>query len=216
MTPSQPPELATWMLRHLVLGDQTEAIEGDLLEEFQRRRNATWYWRQVFGAILASFSNELRADWVMVWTVVFIAVWVYGLYVLFFLVAPFPKGNAGDLFAVQFAAWVVRHEPYAGLIGFALLILSLIVVPLTIYLVVVRNLSLRVFMRGLCAGSFVIIALPHGITLYDFLIAHGASRSWAFLYVHWYMVPYGALPLLTAIWTAQPSRNRSHPTEIPG
>lgn len=210
MTESKPPALATWMLEHLLLGGKNEALAGDLLEEFQKRRAVAWYWRQVFGAILASLSSELRADWVMVWTVVFIAVWVYGLYVLFFLVAPFPKRSAGDLFA----AWVVRREPCAGLIVFALLILSLVVVPLTIYLVVGRNLSLRAFVRGSCAGSFVIFALPHGITLYDFLIAHGVSSSWAFLYVHWYMVPYGALPLLTAMWTAQPTRSGSRPTKI--
>jgi len=38
-----PPALATWMLKHLVLGKRNEALEGDLLEEFQRRRSASWY-----------------------------------------------------------------------------------------------------------------------------------------------------------------------------
>ena len=78
MSPSQPPALANWMLRHLVLGDRTEAIEGDLLEEFQRRRSAGWYWRQVAGAIVG-FSNLLRISWVMVWTAAFAAAWIYGL-----------------------------------------------------------------------------------------------------------------------------------------
>jgi hypothetical protein len=38
-----PPTIATWMLKHLVWGGRNEALEGDLLEEFQRRRSATWY-----------------------------------------------------------------------------------------------------------------------------------------------------------------------------
>ena len=29
-----PPTIATWMLKHLVLGNRNEALEGDLLEEF--------------------------------------------------------------------------------------------------------------------------------------------------------------------------------------
>lgn len=36
-----PPTTATWMLEHLLLGKRNEALEGDLFEEFQRRRSAT-------------------------------------------------------------------------------------------------------------------------------------------------------------------------------
>jgi len=82
MRSSKPTALATWMLEHLLLGDRNEALAGDLLEEFQRRRSVVWYWRQVLGPILVSLSNELRAEWVTVCTIVFAAVCAYGLYVL--------------------------------------------------------------------------------------------------------------------------------------
>ena len=90
MTESKPPALASWMLDHLLWGGRNEALAGDLLEEFQRRCSVAWYWRQVIGAILASFSNELRADWVMVWTILFAIVWAYSLYAIPVVAWPVP------------------------------------------------------------------------------------------------------------------------------
>jgi hypothetical protein len=51
MKPIQSVTFATWMLEHLTSGSHSEALSGDLLEEFQHGRSAGWYWRQVVSAI---------------------------------------------------------------------------------------------------------------------------------------------------------------------
>jgi hypothetical protein len=76
MKPSDPPELATWLLEHFVLGNKNEALAGDLLEEFRQRRSVAWYWRQVLGAILVGFLSELRAQWLAVGFEVLLAHWL--------------------------------------------------------------------------------------------------------------------------------------------
>jgi hypothetical protein len=58
--------LATWLFEHLTRREHHEALAGDLLEEYSRRRLDTWYWRQVLAAIAADFSTELRSRWVSV------------------------------------------------------------------------------------------------------------------------------------------------------
>ena len=46
MKTSNPPVVATWMLQHLTLRSESEALAGDLLEQFRMGRRAGWYWRQ--------------------------------------------------------------------------------------------------------------------------------------------------------------------------
>jgi hypothetical protein len=47
----QPPAAATWLLKHGTLGQENDALAGDLREEFQSGRTAGWYWSQVLRAI---------------------------------------------------------------------------------------------------------------------------------------------------------------------
>ena len=61
----QPPALATWLLEHVHFSNTDEALAGDLLEEFRRRRSVAWYWRQVLVAILVGFGNEVRTHRVL-------------------------------------------------------------------------------------------------------------------------------------------------------
>jgi hypothetical protein len=61
---SHPPSLATWLLEHLIRREDNEALAGDLSEEFAQGRSVTWYWHQVFVAILVALSKELRTRWV--------------------------------------------------------------------------------------------------------------------------------------------------------
>jgi hypothetical protein len=63
---SNPPSIATWMLKHLTLGKKNEALAGDLLEEFRRGRTATWYWRQVLMVIVLGFAGDLRSQWLAI------------------------------------------------------------------------------------------------------------------------------------------------------
>jgi hypothetical protein len=147
MTQSQPPAVAEWMLRHLVLGDRTEALEGDLLEEFHGRSPA-WYWRQVFRAILG-FSNVLRIGWAAFLTVAFAVGWDYGMCLVVAHSAPSPghfvSGN-----------WIPHEEPIWIAVG----IFFYVAVPLFIYLALTRNLSLQTCGLGIGAGVLVIIVLP--------------------------------------------------------
>jgi len=194
-----PPATATWMLRHLLSGGRNEALEGDLLEEFQRRCSASWYWRQVLGAILG-FSNVLRAVWVTVSALVFAAVWVYGLSVMVAFTAHSPlqmvTGN-----------WIPYQEPGWLAVG----IVFYLAAPLSVFLAVARNLSLRAFTVGLGAGAFAIVALPafqsHLAIPVSYFFEYAHSKHWnVMLWLCGYQVLQGSMPLVAAIWAAALSK----------
>jgi hypothetical protein len=60
MKHTDPPWLATWILRRF--GDQyrRDALLGDLVEEYRRGRSNAWFWRQVFCALIAGARVALR------------------------------------------------------------------------------------------------------------------------------------------------------------
>jgi hypothetical protein len=198
-----PPTMAAWMLKHLVLGHRNEALEGDLLEEFQRRRSASWYWRQVLGAMFLGFSHVLRAGWVTVWTVVFAGVWLCGLYARVCFTAGSPPQAPFGL--------CTMHEPYGQAIQIAWQIVLYLVGPLFVYLALARSLSLRAFTLGLGAGVLVIVAFPFVRSLlatpFNYFLAHGRAKHWnVILWVHWWDVSQVSLPLLAAMWAAALSK----------
>jgi preprotein translocase subunit SecY len=47
--------MATWLLQHAANGD--EALVGDLIEEYRRRRSDSWYWGQVLMAVVVHGSK---------------------------------------------------------------------------------------------------------------------------------------------------------------
>jgi hypothetical protein len=47
----QPPALALWLLKQLGRATGNAPLVGDLLEEFDNGRSASWFWRQTFTAI---------------------------------------------------------------------------------------------------------------------------------------------------------------------
>jgi len=51
MTKRRPPALAAWLLKRLGIADANEPLVGDLTEEFQNGRSASWYWRQTASAL---------------------------------------------------------------------------------------------------------------------------------------------------------------------
>lgn len=217
MAPSKPPALATWMLEHLLWGGGNEALAGDLLEEFQRRRSVAWYWRQVFGAIVTSFSNELRADWVMVWTIVFSIVWGYSLYAFRFVGEPWHL----TLIALVDIGLLPRRIGFQNSIVWALAlryvlpVLFQTAIPLIIYLAGALNLKFCALTRGLCAAVLAMLVLQHlpGQAVLDYLVLHGLASYWVQLWKG-----YGALiqflPLLAAMWAAQYRRERPHSSAL--
>lgn len=52
--------LASWLLRHFTFGPHREALTGDLSEELQSGRSASWYWRQVLSAIAVGALRKSR------------------------------------------------------------------------------------------------------------------------------------------------------------
>jgi hypothetical protein len=52
MKSPQPPAFATWLLKQLCSGQYSDALAGDLVEEYQQGRSESWYWRQVLVAIV--------------------------------------------------------------------------------------------------------------------------------------------------------------------
>ena len=60
MTMRQPPTLAAWLLKRFVSGYRSEALSGDLLEEYQTGRTPGWYWREVIAALLVSARSGVR------------------------------------------------------------------------------------------------------------------------------------------------------------
>ena len=195
-----PPTIATWMLKYLVLGDKNEALEGDLLEEFERRRSASWYWRQVFGAILG-FSNLMRIGWVTVCTVAFAGAWVYVLCTIVLRIGHSPMSMPSGY-------WI----PYGGQISvLAVGIVFYLAVPLSVYLAFTRNLSRRAFAVGLGAGVLVIVALPffrsHLATPLNYFLAYVRANHWnPALWLFGYDLWQGCAPLLAAICAAALSK----------
>lgn len=57
MSAKRPPSLATWLLRHFGCGPNTEAVLGDLSEQYLHK-SRTWYWRQVLKGIPISIVAE--------------------------------------------------------------------------------------------------------------------------------------------------------------
>ncbi len=194
MKPSKPPALATWMLEHLLLGGRNDALAGDILEEFQRRRSLAWYWRQVLFAIFVSISDGLRVHWLALSIqLVFAAGWV--------------SVSAYCEAAVRgyFFAWAPAHYHYAWMAWIAWSTVLIVALPLGFYLAAARRFSLRAYARGLSAGWSVWVIIFVGGTELLQLFAHGLSRGWSFpLWV--FSV---AVPLLIAIWVAQASQKKS-------
>ena len=59
MNRTEPPPLATWMLKHLTNAEGNEALTGDLLEEFRAGRSNGWYWRQIITAIVIEWMRGI-------------------------------------------------------------------------------------------------------------------------------------------------------------
>jgi len=56
----EPPPLADWLLRRFVSGNRSEALLGDLLEEYQAGRTPGWYWRESIVAILICARRKVH------------------------------------------------------------------------------------------------------------------------------------------------------------
>jgi hypothetical protein len=58
--PTNPPSLPTKLLELLVPQRTSEALLGDLIEQYEAGRSRRWYWRQVILALVISAGREAR------------------------------------------------------------------------------------------------------------------------------------------------------------
>jgi hypothetical protein len=202
MRQSKPPALASWMLEHRLWGGRNEALAGDLLEEFQRRRSAMWYWRQVLFAIFVSISDAMRVHWLALSIqLVFVAAWVW--------VSAYCDAAVHRYF---FFAWAPAHYHYAWVVWIAWSTVLFVALPLGIYLAAARRFSLRAYARGLAAGWSVWVIILVGGTELLRLFAHGILWGWGFRL----LVISVVVPLLIAIWVALASQKKSRSATISG
>jgi hypothetical protein len=61
--PTQPPQLAVFLLRHLHPKDNREVLIGDLVESFREGRSERWFWGQVLVALTVGISRALPLLW---------------------------------------------------------------------------------------------------------------------------------------------------------
>ena len=151
MTSSKPPALATWLLEHLVMGENRQALAGDLLEQFSQRSSSAWYWRQVLAAVATGLLKERRILWVAIGFTVLCRALPPQFYVRLFGIVE----TSGVFLASPGIPWPLSVANRVGYIGVmnGLPLLS----GLCIYLAVARSLSLRRLIRGLGVG---LLALP--------------------------------------------------------
>jgi hypothetical protein len=199
MSSSKPPAQAAWLLEHLAIGRNRDAVAGDLLEQFTRRPSSAWYWRQVLAAVALDLWKERYILWIAIgfevlwralplrfYTRLFGIVETSGV----FLGLPWPLSVASR----------VGHEGVTN--GLPLL------AALCAYLVMTRRFSLRRLIRGFGVG---LLALPLlGAWNIAFLVAMRGTRNWWVLQVVYAVV---SLPLIVAMllsmWAAAlPERAR--------
>jgi len=58
-TTNRPPAVAAWLLEHFGCGPNTDAMLGDLAEQYLHK-SRMWYWRQVLKGIAVSVITEAR------------------------------------------------------------------------------------------------------------------------------------------------------------
>jgi hypothetical protein len=161
MTPKHPPRLANWILEHLTIDEQKDAVSGDLLEEFRSGRSRGWYWRQVATAVIVSMARTLRINW---FVLAFSALWVL----------PLPALEIYVLRAMRLGQFFPQRWSYpwpysmicdiAITIGWKLLYLWLgITLCQILFANATRRTSVRQLAKGLCASVAVYVATYLGM-----------------------------------------------------
>jgi hypothetical protein len=197
---SRPPVLATWLFEHLTRREHHEALAGDLLEGYSRRRSDRWYWRQVLAAITADFCTELRSRWA---SVVFALV-VCGTipWKQLFLNAGFQS----FLFSGIQLSW-----PASFLVGIIIISAfqgAILLAALSVYVVSTNSFHPRGVLIALCSGLLVLALGNTAVTISQVL-------PWPrlfFYYVIWRLPLF--FGLILSMWVASANAGRTGPSRL--
>jgi hypothetical protein len=213
MSSLNPPRVAHWLLERWASGPQRESLIGDILEQYQRGRSATWYWRQTISAIAANIASEMwRHKFLTVSVVVFSAylgdiymfsrlwVWVHKLDRYWY-----PHLIHSRWSWMMIDPWAYRLKPYlwtsdivwcAMLAGISWLMSRLH--PRQSGLVVTLFLTTQV---GLC--------LPHLRTLLADWLREPSNPIWLFSVLWFSTFTFIAIPFSILLGRAAGARRRS-------
>lgn len=196
--------LAAWLFEHLTRREHQEALAGDLLEEYSRRRSDAWYWRQVLAAIVADFSTELRVRWVSV---------VFALVVCGSV--PWDQLFHNARFRSFLSSGIQLSWPASFLAGVAIMSAfqgAILLVALGIYVVGIKSFHLRGFLVALCPALLVLVLGNTAVTMSQVL--PWPVLPWPrlfFYYVLWRLPLFFGLVL--SMWVARANAAR---TDAPG
>jgi hypothetical protein len=126
MRSSKPPALATWLLEHFRPGSENDHITGDLMEAYQCGRSRSWYWKEVFAAIVIGVCDEIMTHPLLALRAISVgwATWVlvdYGVGLLgpllrrFLVFSGYPFGPSmligftASLFVCAASGWIVAR-----------------------------------------------------------------------------------------------------------
>ena len=176
MNRPEPPIIANWLLKHLTHG--SDALLGDLTEEYTNGRSTGWYWRQVLLAILMSAAAAFRGASL---SLGFALLWSVGV-TLFWGRYFFPHQT--ELILKWSPAWYVRFPwPWSTTMEISLLS-ALATVPLvaglSVYITISRRFSISRFSVGVALAFLLQVAR---MLVLPGLLKHNKSFSAAFMFV---------------------------------
>ena len=188
--------LAAWLFEHLTRREHHEALAGDLLEEYSRRQSDAWYWRQVFAAIAANFSTELRSRWV---SVVFALV-VCGT-------VPWNQLFHNARFQSFLYSGIQLSWPASFLAGIAIMSAfqgAILLVALGIYVVGTKRFYPRSFLGALCSALLVLALGNTAVTISQVL---PWPRLFFYYYVFWRLPLF--FGLILSMWVVRANAVRT-------
>lgn len=197
---SRPPELAVWLFEHLTRREHHEALAGDLLEEYSRRRSDRWYWRQVLAATVADFFMELRVRWV----IVVFALIVSGT-------VPWNQLFHNARFQSFLMVGIQLRWPVSFLVGIAVMSAfqaAILLVALASYVLASKRFHSRSFLIAFSVALFVLVLGNAGVTV-SYLVP---LPRLVFYFVLWRLSLFFGLVL--SMWMARPNAVQTDPTRL--
>ena len=188
MKPNHPPSLPTKLLEALVPQRTSEALLGDLIEQYEGGRSRTWYWRQVILALVISAGREVRTRKLQSVSAVVVG-YVTGASLFYFttkLAARFVGGYTAYLVFLPLAfvsaaasGWILRRShPRAMVLIFSGFCIVASVVSFAVY----YSLPISDRAPAPVVAFFVVVDFiiwPLGVLAGGLWASSGAKDAWA-------------------------------------